>query len=559
MTLPATIRAVVDPQAITRVTRLFNATLADVLNELLQNARRAGATRVDVETLHNGEHATLIVRDDGRGIDDPAALLALGRSGWDAGITASQDPAGMGVFSLAGRDVEVRSRPRGAPGGWRVVIPAYAWECGTPLAIEPDAIPGGTEFRIALPDAWTRSVTGDVQAAALHYPLPVSTDGTPCQRRDFLDQAVAVEEVGGCRIGVFVGDFADELRLNFHGLRVRCRLPFVSEVRDTGNRQRWSVRVDVIDAPGLALVLPARKEVVENDAVAALRETAEAAIYRVIARRCTHRLPFTGWCRARDLGVLLPPADASLPVWSPAIAADDVRLFPTMVREEPMVIAPPLEPELAQAVRHGLRSFFAGTARLVETQDAFAGYSWYDELPRIDAVAVLVHHDGGADHFRDGDVRPSDLASGTVDDLQLRFALLTGAGDTRPHSHYRVIDALVWSGAGGGGQIENAAVMIRRGADIIPSRLADQITDSLFHVDDDAESDSAETQRDRFQREARATAIGLLQGRDAADLDRIRSAFEEEVRWLIPAGRTIAITARSDELSVEWAPTPAAT
>ncbi len=562
MTLPATIRAVVDPQAITRVTRLFNGTLADVLNELFHNARRAGATRVAVETRRDGEHLTLIVRDDGRGIDDPTALLALGRSGWDVDITAAEDPAGMGVFSLAGRHVEVRSRVSGAPIGWRVVIPAHAWECGTPLPVEPCELPFGTEVRIALPEAWTRNVAGEVKAAAVYYPLPVSIDGAPCERRDFLDRAVAVEQIGGCRIGVFRNHLADDPRLNFYGLQVRCRLPIVGEVDDP---LRWSARIDVIDAPGLKLVLPARKEVVENDASAALREAAEAAIYRAIARQPAHRLQFTGWCRARDFGVVLPPADASLPVWAPATADDDVRRFPTMVRDAPMLIVPRLQPELAQAARHGLRSFFTGTARLVEAQRAFAGYPWYDRLPRIDAVAVLIHVGGAVHRFDDEDDAPAGPVSGYVDDLQLDFIVFPGAGDsfvpiagqdeTEPHHHRLAVDALVFDPEGGG-QIDEAIVLLRRDADIAPDRLADQIIDTLFHANDDAESDSAETQRDRFRREARATAIGLLRGEEAAALDRIRSAFHDDVRWLIPAGRAVTITAGSAGLSVDWAPGP---
>lgn len=564
MTLPATIRAVVDPQAITRVTRLFNGTLADVLNELFQNARRAGATSVEVDRHHDGEHATLVVRDDGRGIADPAELLALGRSDWGDDIAASEDPAGMGMFSLAGRHVEIRSRACDAATGWRVTIPAHAWEGDTSLPVGPCALSPGTEIRIALPEAWSRNVAGDVAAAALHYPLPVSFDGTPCGQCDFLDRAAAVEEIGGCRIGVFRNYPEDGFRLNFHGLQVRCRLPIVGEVDEP---LRWSVRIDVIDAPGLKLVLPARKEMVENEAIAALRDAAESAIYRVIGRQPTHRLPFTGWCRARDLAIVLPSADASLPVWAPATADDGVRWFPTMIRDEPMLVVPPLQPELAQAARRGLRSFVTGTARLVESQAAFAGYPWYDALPRIDDVATLIPI-GGAVHRFDGDEgMPAGLVSGPVDDLQLDFTVIAGTDDcsstvagheqTEPHRHRLAIDALVFDPEGGG-QIDEAIVLLRRGADIAPDRLADQIIDSLFHADDDVGSDSVETRRDRFRRDARASAVGLLQGEEAAALDRIRSAFEDDVRWLIPAGRTVSITAGSAGASVDWMTGPVA-
>ena len=47
---PASIRARVHVGAIDRVTRFFNATLADAFVELIQNARRGGARGLDVVT-----------------------------------------------------------------------------------------------------------------------------------------------------------------------------------------------------------------------------------------------------------------------------------------------------------------------------------------------------------------------------------------------------------------------------------------------------------------------------------------------------------------------------
>ena len=77
--LPSSIRANVSPDTISRVGRLFNNTLPDVINELLQNARRAGATCVNV-TLTREDRVLLAVSDDGFGIADPAAILTLGET-----------------------------------------------------------------------------------------------------------------------------------------------------------------------------------------------------------------------------------------------------------------------------------------------------------------------------------------------------------------------------------------------------------------------------------------------------------------------------------------------
>src|SRR3546814_4849151 len=79
-------------------------------------------------------------------------------------------------------------------------------------------------------------------------------------------------------------------RINFHGVTVASRLPTLSEIESPHN---WRVRVDIVDAPALQLVLPARKEMVENDALSRLREAAEIALYRAIAHEKSHRLSYT--------------------------------------------------------------------------------------------------------------------------------------------------------------------------------------------------------------------------------------------------------------------------
>ena len=114
---PARVRARVHDGAIARVTRFFNATLADIFTELLQNARRAGARRLDVTTERIAKHggADIRVADDGDGIADPAVLLSFGETGW-AGAARREDPAGMGVYALARRGCIVSLRPRRAVG-----------------------------------------------------------------------------------------------------------------------------------------------------------------------------------------------------------------------------------------------------------------------------------------------------------------------------------------------------------------------------------------------------------------------------------------------------------
>uniref|UniRef100_UPI0005BE95D8 ATP-binding protein n=1 Tax=Sphingobium xenophagum TaxID=121428 RepID=UPI0005BE95D8 len=75
MTTITKLRTRVSPEAISKVTRIFNGTLDDIFTELFQNARRAGATRVDVTAEHMADACLITISDDGAGIADPEALL----------------------------------------------------------------------------------------------------------------------------------------------------------------------------------------------------------------------------------------------------------------------------------------------------------------------------------------------------------------------------------------------------------------------------------------------------------------------------------------------------
>jgi Histidine kinase-, DNA gyrase B-, and HSP90-like ATPase len=94
ITMTTTIQAQVSPSTLGKVSRLFNSSLTDCLNELLQNARRAGATTVKM-TLSDDRLLTL--EDDGTGIAHPQTLLTLGESDWSEETKQQEDPAGMGV------------------------------------------------------------------------------------------------------------------------------------------------------------------------------------------------------------------------------------------------------------------------------------------------------------------------------------------------------------------------------------------------------------------------------------------------------------------------------
>jgi hypothetical protein len=65
-----------------------------IVSELMQNARRAGASYVAVD--YDAAAQTLMVRDDGCGIDDFQKLFTFGESGWDDTTVASETAFGLG-------------------------------------------------------------------------------------------------------------------------------------------------------------------------------------------------------------------------------------------------------------------------------------------------------------------------------------------------------------------------------------------------------------------------------------------------------------------------------
>ena len=549
--IPATIATAVAPETISKVTRLFNGTAYDVLCELLQNSRRAGALAVAVTLVIAIDGAFLTVTDDGHGIADPASIVTLGRSGWSDETRRAEDPAGMGVFSLAGRDVIVRSHSRPDRQGWMAHIPANAWETSRPIAVTGDPIERGTSITVRVPDEWTRSLDADLARAAKYYPLPVTWNGTPLAQEDWLKGAVYVEQWQGTRIGVFHTPpshySSRDPRLNFHGVTIPCDLPHVVEVDRGGH---WIARVDIVDAPQIQLVLPARKEVVENAGVAALRAAVKTALYRAIEAKGTHRLSHHDWREAASLGITLPEAEPYLFGWL-ARAADYGRNYTGERVDGPaMVLMPDFEPLIAQPAQAAItkRNPFGGP--LAEAQDAFKGYGWYDTLARVEDLRFRVQQDGRVFIVSDDVEAPAEVENGWVDAIEL-LATVAHAGG--------LVDIACEADVAFGpdpfscNAVDEVTVFARRGSGIAAGTVADLLEAAIFHAGDDGDDDSYDTQLEAFQTDAVTRIIRLLEGDDAALDNRIRDLLSGHY-FLVPDDRTVTIVMTRDRLEVVVTP-----
>ncbi|ATI56840.1 MULTISPECIES: ATP-binding protein [Sphingomonas] len=548
--IPATIATAVAPETIAKVTRLFNNTAYDVICELLQNARRAGASVVAIALNSAGSEHFLHVTDDGHGIADPASIVTLGRSGWSDETRRAEDPAGMGVFSLAGRDVIIRSFSKPDRQGWMAHIPASAWETSRPIAISSDPIARGTAITVRVPDEWLKTLERDVEKAAKHYPVPVTWNGNDLVQEDWLKDANHIEEWQGVRIGVFQKHpshySSRDGRLNFHGLTIPCDLPYVQEVDRGGH---WIARVDIFDAPQIQLVLPARKEVVENDGIARLRDAVRVAIYRAIEAAGTHRLSAHDWREACSLGIVLPEAAAYLLSWTPN-AADSSRNYESgqHITDPGMVLMPDFDALVGQPANAAIAKHNPFGGPLVEAQDAFQGYGWYDILAQVEDLRFRVTQGDRTFVVSDTQEAPAEAESGWVEAITLEATMRHAGAFIEVSTEADVAFAPdQWSC----NSVDETSVFVLRGSDQTALGVVDLLESAIFYASDDSDADSYSTQLERFQADAAERIIGMLEGDDAALKNRVRDLLASHY-FVVPEDRSVSIvmTRRGVEITV---------
>ena len=149
-----------------------------LLSELLQNARRAGATRIEIH--HDAGAQVLRVEDNGSGLEDFQKLLSLHETGWDAATRDEERPFGVG-FSKC---LYAATRCIVASGRQRVDIDtaaALAKACIDVEAVGAAEAVAGTRVElhgVDLPDLGTY-----VEELCLGFPVPVRFNGLALTRR----------------------------------------------------------------------------------------------------------------------------------------------------------------------------------------------------------------------------------------------------------------------------------------------------------------------------------------------------------------------------------------
>ena len=578
--IPPTIRARIHESAIGRVTRIYASTLSDVLTETLQNSRRAGATRVRIAVAALADRSaaeprfSVTIADDGSGIADPAVLLSFGENGWSDDLVRREDAAGFGFASLSRRGCTVASRPRSPDGqtqpGWRVDLAPEHFLGEVEAAVHPDdeaPFPHGTSISFQATET-AAAIRHAAEAAARHYPLPVIFEGIPgtepdggtnvvseqLQRRAFLDGAIHAEPWRGLAFGVFRNRNRgyNDPDLNFFGLTLPVGLPTV----ETVHGGTWSVRSDIGDCPDLELVLPARKEAVENDFLKEMRDAARLTIYRAMAASPDPRPAFDDWKRARQAGIDIAPPPAVLRPWRPATAdVDDWREPPKLAVPGHGALVMDVDPEPPEAQAFGRAAERAGMATsLFETDRRLAGYDWYDGLDRVAGIATHVAIGGKEYPLEDFPLPERTAPAAAVlpsrpETIRMDLAVRPVRG---PGRTFELPADLAFAGEPWG-WLGDAIPLVTAESGLQPHQLAELLRAGFFSPSDDADADSYETQRDRFDEEALHLATRLILSDEEACRTSIAEAVRRELIWLAPRGRTVDIRIRRPDVTVTLA------
>lgn len=544
MTTDFSFHAEVAAEAIEKVGRLFNAAIDDILGELLQNARRAGATKVAIDQIDHPRFGKAVrVADNGAGLEDPRPLFSLGQSGWSEALSRSEDAAGMGFFALANRGATIIAQQKGTADSWLIEASAAAFHGKERVNVSPGPN-DHTGVTIIFPETGKEDLAAAVRHAARFFPVPVEFNGEDMASSDFLDGAEHIEEWRGIRIGIFGRDPSryNLDNANFHGVTLRMPLPALAQ----SWHRSWFARIDVVDCAHLKLVLPARKEVVRDGMLDALLDEINRIYFRLVAAAGPHSLSFSDYQRARSLGIELEEATTALRPFSASFAESDRNetLPPKPVGMNAHIYqgdGPLEEQNVARAF-----AVWNDAPRIFQPNHGYAGYVWYDRLNRISLKNYRMVIGDTVQAIEPEGVFESE---GRPDRLEIAVEVADGEVSDIRHLETDLIVA-----GPDYGSLSEVDIRVTGHSTITPATLKTFLIDALFSPSEDAGDASYEQQQEWFSDEAEDLSINLLQSEADADLNAIVRAVERELVWRVPKKGSIVIRIDDRKVSVEGLP-----
>lgn len=520
------IKAAVHPRILEKTDRLFTNDDESVFVELIQNARRAGATSIEVTTEESESDPasyTVTIHDNGQGIADFQDLLTLGGSGWSDDTQAREDPAGMGFFSLCRSEVEVSS------GHQSVKISPAVFSGKEVAEVQPTAeFVAGTRLR------FSRNSSKQVLEAALNRaaefcPVPVTLAGCILPQHDFLEGALYREMIDGIEVG-FARSFTNaynsygDANWNFYGARLKHTLESVPGYLPPGSLCPVSlqIRCNVFETGKVKLKLPDRRAIIEDEFFQAFKRKVRAVGYRFLEMQAHHVLPFRNWQEARELGLTLPEAAFLLTTWHAEPHDDGVdRLFgypeQKLLSDVASVVLVSANVDDPFTFEAALESGAMIEGQLYQENRTFIGYEWYDKLPRIVATVLLFDDVQGYDWSKPDNERPGKIE---IDAMVEQRG--TGVRRLRLPTFLHV-----------DGDDELRFVAVKNSPwdnDELkgPFSIADFLIMATFRSSEDVEADSWQTQKEYWAEVVERAVNGYFRGPRATLLAMLHKAIEWE-------------------------------
>ncbi len=189
-----------------------------VLAELMQNARRAGATKV----FFNFVDGDLTVTDDGCGIDDFQKLIVVAESGWSEEIMASEQPFGIGFSSVSFSADRIVVASKGKSIGFS----SEDLIAKRPIAVKPSTFIGGTRIELHGFKVSELDAIKSLRQFAMGFPIEVIAGGEALERPHAIDAIKGTQtEDGFIHIPGVHGDaeaHSDKAFLYCQGLPVKA-------------------------------------------------------------------------------------------------------------------------------------------------------------------------------------------------------------------------------------------------------------------------------------------------------------------------------------------------
>jgi len=266
----------------------------------------------------------------------------------------------------------------------------------------------------------------------------VRLNGGSLPRHDFLAGAVHREVIEGVEVG-FSTHFSHDMHYrdenwNFYGARIHESFHSFAGVVPAPPAEgplALYVRFNVLETGRIKLQLPDRRSVIQDEFFHEFCRKVRAAAYRWFRKQERHLLSFSQWKDAQELGVELPEATCQLKTWSNlahdefahAVFDEDRTEYVSDLRRVMIV-----EDDVAN--RHTLQGAIHSSAKLeyvlYRERREFSGYKWYDALPRLADIDVIVDGVSTSDQSWNQNARPRKIELAlTVERAEQDCELLT--------------------------------------------------------------------------------------------------------------------------------------